>query len=286
MAKTVLITGCSDGGLGAALAMEYHLRGHKVFATSRTLKSMETLASHGIQTFVLDVTRSTSLSEFKTTISGLTGGRLDILVNNAGVSVYPASFSDISSSQLRELFDVNVFGVVELTQAFLPLILEAKGTVVLVGSIASLLPIPFNGAYNMSKAALLSYGDTLRVEMSPFGVKVMTVTAFASSTIMSGLVQSKLSTHNGTVPENSIYYPIRQEVERDLENDGSPVMPSEAWARNVVGETLKAPAKLKAHFWIGPRTWIIWFVASFLPRTIFDIGFSKRFSLKKLQGPS
>ncbi len=103
---------------------------------------------------------------------------------------------------------------------------------------------------------------------------------------MSGLVQSKLSTHNGTVPENSIYYPIRQEVERDLENgsslrlsvlsltrptttDGSPVMPSEAWARNVVGETLKAPAKLKAHFWIGPRTWIIWFVASFLPRTIF-----------------
>ncbi|KAF9019650.1 NAD(P)-binding protein [Hymenopellis radicata] len=281
MAKTVLITGCSDGGLGAALAMEYHLRGHKVFATSRTLKSMETLASHGIQTFVLDVTLSTSLTEFKTTISGLTGGRLDILVNNAGMSVYPASFSDISSSQLRGLFDVNVFGVVELTQTFLPLLLEAKGTVVLVGSIAALLPIPFNGAYNMSKAALLSYGNTLRVEMSPFGVKVMTLSS--SSQIMSGLVQSRLSTHHGTVPQNSLYYPIRPEVERDLENDGSPVMLSEAWAKDVVAETLRVPTKLKAHFWIGPRTWIIWFVDSFLPRTIFDFGFIKRFSLRKLQ---
>ncbi len=80
----------------------------------------------------------------------------------------------MSSSQLRGLFDVNVFGVVELTQAFLPLILEAKGTVVLVGSLSALLPVPFNGAYNMSKAALLSYGDTLRVEMSPFGYACVT----------------------------------------------------------------------------------------------------------------
>ncbi|KAF8880937.1 hypothetical protein CPB85DRAFT_1234069, partial [Mucidula mucida] len=152
---------CSDGGLGAALALEYHLRGHKVFATSRTLNSMEALTSRGIQTFALDVTQSGSFEEFKDTISGLTSGRLDILVNNAGIAVYPASFSDMSSSQLRGLFDVNVFGVVELTQAFLPLILEAKGTVVLVGSLSALLPVPFNGAYNMSKAALLSYGDTL-----------------------------------------------------------------------------------------------------------------------------
>ncbi|KAF8880936.1 hypothetical protein CPB85DRAFT_1340757, partial [Mucidula mucida] len=104
--------------------------------------------------------------------------------------------------------------------------------------------------------------------------------------IMSGMVQSKLRVHNGTVQESSLYYPSREEVERDRENDGSPAMTSKAWAKEVVSETLKSPTKLKAHFWIAPLSSVVWFANWFLPRTAFDSLFIKSFSLKKLERAS
>lgn len=73
------------------------------------------------------------------------------------------------------MFDVNVFGLLEVTQAFAPQIIAAKGQIINIGSLAGVIPVPYQGLYNASKAAIHSLSDTLRVEMAPFGVKVICV---------------------------------------------------------------------------------------------------------------
>lgn len=76
------------------------------------------------------------------------------------------------------MFDVNLFGVVEVTHAFLPLLLTTKGRVLIVSSVLAVMPMPFQSTYNMSKAALVSFGDTLRMEMAPFGYDLSSLSAF------------------------------------------------------------------------------------------------------------
>lgn len=83
---------------------------------------------------------------------------------------YAASVSDLQMDEVRKLFDVNLFGHMAMVHEFLPLLLAANNAcVVQISSLAGMMPVPFNCAYNASKAALLSFGDTLRVELAPFG---------------------------------------------------------------------------------------------------------------------
>lgn len=82
--KTVLITGCSEGGIGHSLAVEWHSKGYRVFATARRLENMTALADVGIECLAMDVTDRTSLETVKEQIQEKTGGTLNILVNNAG----------------------------------------------------------------------------------------------------------------------------------------------------------------------------------------------------------
>ena len=87
--KTVLITGCSEGGIGHSLAQEWNSKGHRVFATARTLDSMTSLQEVGIECFAMDVTDTISLKAVKEQIQKETDGTLDILVNNAGQGISP-----------------------------------------------------------------------------------------------------------------------------------------------------------------------------------------------------
>src|SRR5579871_3118794 len=82
--RTVLITGCSEGGIGDALAQEFHRRGLRVFATARNLKKVEHLSHAGIEVFQLDVVDEASIRNAVETVTNLTGGTLDILINNSG----------------------------------------------------------------------------------------------------------------------------------------------------------------------------------------------------------
>jgi NAD(P)-dependent dehydrogenase (short-subunit alcohol dehydrogenase family) len=83
--KTVLITGGSEGGIGEALARQFHLRGLRVFATALDLKEVEGLKAIGITVLSLDITDSGSIAEVVASVSKATGGTLDFLVNNAGI---------------------------------------------------------------------------------------------------------------------------------------------------------------------------------------------------------
>lgn len=143
--KTVLITGCSEGGIGHALATEFQSRGLRVFATARTVSKMASLASLlSVTLLPLDVTSAESLAAAAAAVSEQTGGRLDYLVNNAGMQVVKPLL-DFDLSQARTMYEANVFGAVAAVQAFAPLLLAAKGTVVNIASIAGLMYPPYMG---------------------------------------------------------------------------------------------------------------------------------------------
>ena len=88
MTQTVLITGCSEGGIGDAFAQEFHRRGLKVFASARNLKKMQHLVDMGIQVLELDVTQNSSILAAVDVVKESTGDSLDYLINNAGTGIF------------------------------------------------------------------------------------------------------------------------------------------------------------------------------------------------------
>lgn len=161
--KTVLITGCTPGGIGHSLAIEFHSRGYRVFATARSPSKISSLAALGIETLALELHDPQTIISLQSQILSLTSGRgLDILVNNAGKNnIMPAL--DLDMNEVQKTFDVNVFGVMRMCQVFGPMVVQAKGIIVMIGSLAAITPYVFGSSYNASKAAVHAYSDTLRV---------------------------------------------------------------------------------------------------------------------------
>lgn len=158
--RTVLITGCSDSGMGAALAIAFHKAGHHVYATARNLSKTTQVSSLGIQTLALDIKSPDSIASC---VQQLSSYSLDILVNNAGVSA-SMPISDLDLEEAKSVFDVNVWAQLAVTQAFLPLLLKSNGMVVNQTSVVSTMAIPFQSAYNASKAAIAMFSDSMRLE--------------------------------------------------------------------------------------------------------------------------
>lgn len=147
-AKSVLITGCSAGGSGSALAEAFQKRGLHVFATARTLSKMSHLKDlPNVTLLELDITISQSITAALDAVKAQTNGKLDYLVNNAGQSmVMPALDTDIEEA--KKLFDVNFWGVLTTTRAFAPLVIAAKGTIVNICSISGYLNAPWMSKFD------------------------------------------------------------------------------------------------------------------------------------------
>lgn len=167
--KTALVTGVTTTGIGGALAAELCKAGYFVFCTARRAEALDAFQQPGFKTILLDVTSTESVQAGAALVSSLTGGRLDILVNNAGVATHLPALDIEIDKTVRAMFEVNVLGAMRMVQCFSRLLIEAKGTIVNIGSIAPILPLPFSSAYNSTKAALHAYGDSLEMEMKPFG---------------------------------------------------------------------------------------------------------------------
>lgn len=175
--KAVLVTGASSG-IGRAAALGLDRLGFTVFASVRKERDVEDLraqASPRLTPVFMDVTEPRTIAEAEAKIrqavgtSGLWG-----LVNNAGIS-FRAPIELVPLEDLRRLFEVNVFGHLAVTQAFLPLIRQARGRIVMISSITALIVTPYHGPYSAGKACLNAFADALRLEMRPFGVGVATL---------------------------------------------------------------------------------------------------------------
>ena len=231
--RTVLITGCSDGGLGAALAIAFHNSGLHVYATARNTAKMAQLSKRGIQTLTLDVTSDTSIAACVAQIPSL-----DILVNNAGGG-YSMPIADLTISEAKKVFDLNVWSCLAVTQAFLPVLLKSKGMIVNHTSVGSVCSIPFQAAYNASKAAMATFSETQRLELAPFDITVVDIKTGGAE---SNFLENKHSeTKRAILPEGSIYEPARAAVEQVLRGEEfkQRMQPAEQWAKDVAKDLLR-----------------------------------------------
>lgn len=173
----VVITGASTG-IGAACALRLARHGFHVFAGVRKPEDGERLV-HGtqgrLQWILLDVTDGETIARAADTVSSAQGDHgLAGLVNSAGIAVGGA-LEYLSVERLRRQLEVNVIGLHAVTQAFIPLIRQAKGRIVHIGSIAGRIASPFTGAYAASKHAVEALTDALRLELAPEGIHVSVV---------------------------------------------------------------------------------------------------------------
>jgi NAD(P)-dependent dehydrogenase (short-subunit alcohol dehydrogenase family) len=166
--KSVLVTGAS-GGVGRAAVKAMRERGWLVFAGVRSLESVRDQGAVPVELDVIDKESIASAHEAIADRVGTDG--LQGLVNNAGLSV-DGPLEIVPLEALRRQFEVNVFGQVAVTQAFLPLLRAGHGRIVNMGGAAGRTPLPMYGALSASKAALDAISDALRMELKHQGVAV------------------------------------------------------------------------------------------------------------------
>jgi NAD(P)-dependent dehydrogenase (short-subunit alcohol dehydrogenase family) len=172
--QSVVITGASTG-IGFHAAGDLVSRGFRVFGTVRRVEDGERLKQAGVIPILLDVTDAASIALASSSIEEqLQGAPLVALVNNAGITLAgPVELLDLGD--FRQVFEVNMFGVVAVTKAFLPLLKASRGRIVNISSSSVWLRPPFNSSYVASKCALEAFSDCLRRELHPYGIDVVII---------------------------------------------------------------------------------------------------------------
>lgn len=170
--RCVLVTGATKG-IGLATAKYFHSRGFSVAAAGRDLESLRPIAGESFLPVYMDVTDSDSVRDAAEEILEKLGPP-GIVVNNAGVG-FPGPLECLTTEELREQFEVNVFGAHRVTTTFLPWMPKPGGRIVNVSSAAGRISLPNMGAYCASKFALEALSDALRLELRPSGLHVVVV---------------------------------------------------------------------------------------------------------------
>src|SRR5574337_721477 len=182
--RAVVITGASTG-IGAACALHLDRLGFAVFAGVRKAEdgeALQTMSSGRLVPLELDVTDLTTIQKSRAVVLEATREQgLFGLINNAGIAVV-GPLEAVPIFDLRQQLEVNVIGPVAVTQVFLPLVRQARGRIVNMGSIAGRSTMPLMGPYSASKFALEAITDALRLEVQQWGIHVSIIEPGASAT--------------------------------------------------------------------------------------------------------
>ncbi len=270
--RTVLVTGASSG-MGKACARRLADGGFTVFAAVRKeadAQALRELGSPRLRPVALDVTRRETIDAAVRQIgeavgaAGLTG-----LVNNAGVAVTgPVELVPID--ELRRQYEINVFGQVAVTQAFLPLLRAGRGRIINVGSVGARFALPFGSALNSSKAAFESISDSLRMELRPWGIRVVLVSPGSIRTAAEAkLVADSEAAVNAYSPEGRALYAtsyrafVRSLLRLEERGVGPEVM------AETVHRAMTAPVP-RRRYPVGPRSRLLPLLFTTLPASLAD----------------
>jgi NAD(P)-dependent dehydrogenase (short-subunit alcohol dehydrogenase family) len=268
-----LISGCSSG-IGLALCREFVSRGCKVFATARKPKVVEHLKKEGMEIAALDVTDQKSIEACVAEVIAK-AGKIDVLVNNAGYALI-GPVIDLSMDDLRRQFETNVIGLAALTKAVAPhMIKQRSGLIVNISSVSGVCATPFAGAYCATKAAVNLLSDSLRVELAPFGISVVTV--------QPGAIKSSfgdVATKNIGQCENSVYAPLAGYVKaRAVSSQKDPTL-AEEFSKVLIDKLFQT--KIPKIIRIGKQSTRLPLLKK-LPVDMLDNMMSKTFGLDKLK---
>ncbi|WP_295895766.1 oxidoreductase [uncultured Vibrio sp.] len=218
MSKVILITGAS-AGMGKATAKQLISEGHIVYGAARRVENMQDLVQLGGNALKLDVSNSENIESVVEEIIAA-HGRIDVLVNNAGYSVY-GSVENVSDEDAKKQFDVNLFGAAALTKRVIPHMRQNQsGHIINVTSVGGKIGFPLGAWYHASKHALEGWSDSLRMELTQFGINVSIVEPGAiASEFYEVMNEPMIKRDKGTVYDSIMNGIIK--TNRNT-NDGSP----------------------------------------------------------------
>lgn len=260
-----LVTGGSSG-IGRASAEALARAGFSVFGTSRKAINQGT---EGVTMLVGDVTDDESVASLVSTVLSRTG-RIDLLVNNAGIGMLGGA-EESSVAQVQALFDVNLFGVVRMTNAVLPSMRRnGQGRIVNIGSILGLVPAPYSAHYSAVKHALEGYSESLDHEVRAFNIRVSVIEPAFVRTVFD---------QNGIEPDSQLReYDRARAGFRALLGD---VMPKADRPEVVADVVVRAAtdARPRRRYTAGKAARQVSFLRRFAPMEMFDKSLRKQFRL-------
>ena len=161
--KNILITGCSSG-IGKNVAITLHNKGWRVFATCRSKTDCTFFTKLGIESFPLDLLKEESINCAVNLVKEKTKSQLDVLFNNGAYAI-PGAIQDIPRSAMREIFEVNVFGQIDLINRCIPLMMSSDyPKIINCSSVLGFMSLPYRGLYSATKYSLEALTDALRRE--------------------------------------------------------------------------------------------------------------------------
>ncbi|MEJ6511701.1 MAG: SDR family NAD(P)-dependent oxidoreductase [Actinomycetota bacterium] len=272
-ARTALVTG-SSSGIGRATALELDRLGFTVYAGVRRQSDAEELkanASPRLTPLILDVTKPDQIAAANEQLTRLHRAQgIDALVNVAGVADF-GPIETLSIERLRQIFDVNFFGAVAITQSMIPLLRKSRGRILNVGSVGAHTTIPFGFTICSSKHALESLTSGLRSELKPWGIDVIAVDP---SSIATHAADQMLEQAN-TLINDTFTEADRDHYETNLLSMASSMrkqelsgMPPEGVA-TVIARALTA-RRPKSRYPVGPHARMLVRLSGLLPDRLFD----------------
>lgn len=270
--RAVVVTGASTG-IGAACALQLDRLGFTVFAGVRKSEDGMALQKVGSDRMVpleLDVTDLTTIRKSHAVVLESTRERgLFGLVNNAGIAVV-GPLEAVPISHLRQQLEVNVIGQVAVTQAFLPLVRQARGRIVNMGSIAGLSTMPLMGPYSASKFALEAITDALRLEVRQWGIHVAIIEPGAIATPIWNKSAIEAAEREAAIETElrTLYKPVVAAVRKVVGEASKRAISPDAVARVVV-DALTAPTP-KTRYRVGLDAKIRALMVRLLPDRISD----------------
>lgn len=265
MQQVALVTGASSG-IGAATVRALLGAGFTVYAAARRVERMQDLADDGAHVLAMDVTSDESMTDGIRRILA-DAGQIDVLVNNAGYGSYGA-LENVPLEEARRQFEVNLFGLARLTQLVLPgMRARRTGTIVNISSIGGKFYEPLGSWYHAAKFAVEGLSDSLRIELKPFGVRVVLIEP--------GPVLSEWSTiARESLLENSEGTPYESNARRVAWVMEEFDRPGRAGTPEVVARTIVKAVQSKhpaARYPAGGGAWPILTARKFLPDRAFDV---------------
>lgn len=234
--RNILVTGASSG-IGQAAAIELARRGHRVFAAARRQDALNELAAQnpGIVAVPLDVTDADSIAAAAALIDTASGrAGVDVLVNAAGFAL-SGPVETLSTAEVKRQFDTNVFGLLAVTRAVLPgMRARGSGRVINVSSIVGRTSFPGMGVYGATKYAVEALSDALRMELAPFGIKVVLIEpGFVATDIVDASTRERGDAPTTGADGNGTYGELINGADKFLTKQMSRAMPAATLARTI-----------------------------------------------------
>ncbi|RUW58594.1 oxidoreductase [Mesorhizobium sp. M7A.F.Ca.US.008.03.1.1] len=260
-----LVTGASSG-IGRATADALLGAGFRVFGTSRRTASQQ---SAGVTMLTCDVTDDASVATMVEDVLAK-AGRIDLLVNNAGMGLFGGA-EESSTAQAKALFDVNVFGVLRVTNAVLPAMRrQGKGRIVNLSSVQGFIPAPYFALYSATKHAIEGYSESLDHELRPFGIRVSLVEpAYTRTSFEDNLAAPDRSLEIYDAARAGMTISVRKAMEK---GDAPEVV------ANTVLAAATDPAP-KKRYAAGKMARQVSFLRRFVPASAFDKSLRKQLGL-------